>query len=816
MVKDSGMGHLRRVVRGLPTLVTALGVVAAPVQASTPYGSFLPSELGSLSSVATVEDASALAINPAAMGFQRSSEIFLSRSLNGNDATHALFTGGGGGSAWQQFRTPQDRFLNQYLFGGAWTPFNGLALGGSFGLMQFLDAQGGNAADLGLSMSYRPSPWFSAGLVVNHLNQAAVGRRIEGTGLGLDVATLKRRYRGGVAIAPGTRRILVSLDAAWEEGAAADTVDVWLGLQGEIIPGLTLRGMADPKGRISLGVGTQFGQLGAGMMAATPTGRIGSSDLMYVTSSDWTAKRSLQLGIPHLAYVRLEGDLGAQGGGLLDLRSLVYPGVLHTTRRIAQAKDDPLITGMILDLRGVTLGVGRLQELREAIAAFRAAGKTTAAYITDPDLGEYYLASACERIILHPGGSLSITGLSTTIPFFKGVLEKLGVQPQFVAIGKYKSAPEQFTRKDLSQTAKEQDQALLADQFEQMVMGIASSRRLSREEVIALINRGIWTPPAAKDKSLIDAIMYPDQVPEYLAKGPAFNYGLDVVKPDTWGEADIVAVVRIDGDITRGEGSDQDLLTGRSAGSATVTRALREIRQDDRIKAVVLRVDSPGGDAVAADEIGRELDLLRLQNKPVIVSMGDVAASGGYWVAANGVRIYAEPGTITGSIGVFTGQFVFKGLLDKLFITTETLNQGAHADYQSGLRPMTDQELDLLREGARYTYGQFLERVAQGRRMSVNRVDQLAQGRVWSGTRALDIGLVDRPGGLETAIQDAMQTAALNPDLTVLQVYPRPGSLLETFDDSTMNTQLKRATQRLETWQRTRTWLLAPSSGGVQ
>jgi protease-4 len=324
------------------------------------------------------------------------------------------------------------------------------------------------------------------------------------------------------------------------------------------------------------------------------------------------------------------------------------------------------------------------------------------------------------------------------------------------------------------------------------------------------VNKGMLTPPAAKEKGLVDDIAYPDQVPGMVEKGPANTYHLAEYKPETWAMPDKLAIVVIDGGITRGESDGGSLLDGANSGSATVTRALRELRKDDRVKAVVIRVDSPGGDAVASDEIGREIDLLRLENKPVIISMGDVAASGGYWVAANGTRIYAEPGTITGSIGVFSGHFAFRGLADKLGITTETIKRGEHADMDSGFRPMNEAELTMMREHARYTYVQFLERVSKGRRMATNRVDEIAQGRVWSGKRALDNGLVDKFGGLEAAIADARDMGKLDPHHSVIEFYPKPGSLWETFDDSTMDAKLQRTAKAMTRYSRVNTWLIAP------
>jgi protease-4 len=276
---------------------------------------------------------------------------------------------------------------------------------------------------------------------------------------------------------------------------------------------------------------------------------------------------------------------------------------------------------------------------------------------------------------------------------------------------------------------------------------------------------------------------------------------------------DVLAVVSIDGTISRGE-SGGDMINGGTSGSATITRALRELRKDDTVKAVVIRVDSPGGDATAADEIGREIDLLRLANKPVIISMGDVAASGGYWVAANGARIYAEPGTITGSIGVFSGFFSYGDLLKKVGVTTETLKRGQHADMDSGFRVLNDMETTMLRDQARYTYVQFLERVANGRKMSTSRVDEIAQGRVWAGSKALDIGLVDKLSGLEAALEDARAQAKLNADTTVLDFYPKPGSLWQTLDDSTMDAQIKHTVSAAQELSRVKSWLLMPPVEG--
>lgn len=789
--------------------VLALTVAVAPLVPTSAEaaidGIFQPQELGSLSSVASIEDASALVVNPAALSFQRGSELFLSRSVNGLQQTNLFLTGGGGGFGWQQFYTPQGRFLNDFTFGGGLDLLDTLSIGGTFSYLQFLDSMGGNSANFGLSALYRPNAWMSLGARVDNLTSPPVGGNVQ----------LPRMYRWGLAIRPGTDRLTLSLDGVWKEQDPLYAITPVAGLQGELLPGLVARAMVDGQLNYNVGLGMNFGQFSMGGLSGVTSGRVGPSDMFYVATSDLAQPRSINLSAPHMAYMRLEGELLDLPLNAFDLRQQYYPGVLHLTRRIAQAKLDPKITGLVLDLRGVASGAGKLQELRDAIADFRTTGKATVAYLYNPSMGEYYLATACDKIVQHPSGSLDIKGLSSSGTFFKGTLDKLGIRPQFVSVGKYKSAPEQFMRSDYSEPAREEAQALLDEQFAQITQGIAAARRLSQKEVETLVNRGLFTPPSAKEANLVDEVAYPDQVPGMFEKGPANTYPLREVKPATWGRPDVIAVVSIDGAITRGE-SGGDLINGTSSGSATITRALRDIRKNDMVKAVVIRVDSPGGDATASDEIGREIDLLRLANKPVFISMGDVAASGGYWVAANGVRIYAEPGTVTGSIGVFSGFFSFGGLLDKVGVTTQTLKRGEHADMESGVRPLNEQELTMLRDQARYTYVQFLDRVAKGRKMSQSRVDEIAQGRVWAGSKAQEIGLVDKLAGLEAALEDARSEAELSPATTVLDFYPKPGSLWETLDDSTMDAQLKNTVKAAQDYQRVKSWLLMPPMEGAR
>lgn len=796
---------LRSLMRDRPgRLALALAcwwVPTAPAWAQTASGSspLYPTELGTLSSVAGVVDATALGVNPAALAFQSGSEAFLSRSLWGSaEATNLFLAGPSWGSSWQQLRHSSG-YLNAFNSGAAWPLGYGLAVGGRLGLLQGLGTGGGAAPDLGLGLLLRPSAWFSAGLALDHLTQPALG-----------ASPLARRYRLGMALRPLGPRLTLNADLGWREGDPWLQAQPWAGLTAEPWPGLWLRASGNLQGEASLGMGVELGHLASGLMVPAPglPGAGGGQAIAYARTTERRAPRPLPLGPEGLAYFRLEGDL-SQDPSWWSFGEVPQPGVLALTQALARAGQDPKVTGVVLHLGTLSLGMGRLQELREAILAFKATKKSTLAYLSDGSLGSYYLACAADTIAMHPGGALDVKGFASTDYFLRGLLDKLGVVPQFVGVGRFKSAPEAYERGGRSEASREQDEALLDAMFGQVVGAIAQARRRDPAEIRRVIDRAILTPQLARELGLIDQIAYPDEVPA-LAKAPgAWAYRLEPERVEVWGEPDQVALVLVDGPMARGV-SSRNLLQGASVGSDTIARTLRALREDARVKAVVVRVESPGGDALAADEMGRELDLLRLAGKVVVISMGDVAASGGYWIAANGTRIFAMPGTITGSIGVFSGYFATAGLMAKLGVVPETLRRGLHADMDEGHRLRDAAELDLLRDQARHTYGQFLARVAKGRRMEGARVDAVAQGRVWAGAQAQALGLVDELGGLEAALAEARRLAKLDPARSVLELYPKPLAPWELGQDSGMEGQLRRTAQVMRQLTTPHTWLMAP------
>jgi protease-4 len=428
-------------------------------------------------------------------------------------------------------------------------------------------------------------------------------------------------------------------------------------------------------------------------------------------------------------------------------------------------------------------GWGKVQELRDAIARFRKSGKPAYAHLEFAGNKEYYLATACSKIYAVPNAILDVSGLKSETTFFANTLDKLGVQAQFEGVGKYKNAPNQFTETGFTEPHREQMEALLDSVYEQYVAGIRSSRNKSADETQAAIDAGPYDGDTALDAGLVDELLYADQLRDRLkdadsvtpgryAKGSSRGFGFDR-RPK-------IALVYAVGEIVGGE-SQGGPFGGQVAGSDTVAAALKEAREDDSVRAIVLRVDSPGGSGTASDVIWREVVLAR-KAKPVVVSMGDVAASGGYYIAMAGDAIVAQPSTITGSIGVFGGKFTLKGLYDKIGITKEILTRGRNADLFTEYRPWDEEERAKFRGLMVAFYDDFLKKAAEGRKKSYEDVDAVAQGRVWTGTEALRHGLVDKLGGLDVAVGLAKERAkiAQGQEVNVVVVPERKG-LLQTI-----------------------------------
>jgi protease-4 len=474
------------------------------------------------------------------------------------------------------------------------------------------------------------------------------------------------------------------------------------------------------------------------------------------------------------------------------------PGLNEILDNLDKAAADPAIQGIFLDLTSLNAGTATIEEIRNALIKFKKSGKFIWAYSEVFSQGSYYLATAADKIYLHPTGLAELKGLRSEILFFKGTLDKLGVEPQVFRHGRFKSAVEPFIQDKLSDANKAQMRTFLFSIWNHMISGISKSRNISEKELLAIASEiKVTNAPAAKQYKLVDDLKYRDEVLELL-KTKTKAESIDKLNLVSLGDmknahdtrerkkGNKIAVVYAEGDIVDGEGQDDQV------GSIPFAKALRKARLDDKIKAVVLRINSPGGSALASETIWREV-MLTKKVKPVVVSMGNLAASGGYYIAAPADVIVAQPNTITGSIGVFGLFFNGKGLVNQLGVTIDTVKTTPMADIMTSSRSVTPRESEIIQAEIERIYDNFITRVAEGRKMTKAEVDSIAQGRVWTGVDAKRIKLVDEFGGLDYAISVAAKRAKLTEyRITELPVVKDPfEKILENLGQKPVESLLK-------------------------
>jgi protease-4 len=457
---------------------------------------------------------------------------------------------------------------------------------------------------------------------------------------------------------------------------------------------------------------------------------------------------------------------------------------------IRKAKTDPRVAGILLRPGSVSSPFwAKLQELRGALDDFKTSGKYVYAWLEYAGDREYYLASAADRVYLLPSASLDLTGVATYEIFLRGTFDWIGTYPDFLHVGDYKTAVNTYLEKTYTPAHREMSESLTRSHYDQLVRAIADARKKPEPEVRALIDRGPFQPQDALRVGLIDEVAYEDELDDLLDDMRSARYvEADDYARVSWERAGVprrskIAIVNATGVINSGR-SGFDPVNGAVVGADSLVEYIRDIRANRSIRAIVLRVDSPGGSSTASDVIWRELSISRDNDRPVIVSMSDLAASGGYYIALGGDAIVAQPGTLTGSIGVYTGKFVTTGSLDKLGANIEATSQGKHAEIYSPDRRFSAEERGKIQESMQLVYDQFIERTAAARHMPPEKVDEIAQGRVWTGEQAKQIGLVDEIGGLYKAIDLAKQRARIAADEEVeLVVYPPRRSFFEVLAD---------------------------------
>ena len=460
--------------------------------------------------------------------------------------------------------------------------------------------------------------------------------------------------------------------------------------------------------------------------------------------------------------------------------------------QIKKAKVDKRISAVMLDIDFTGIGWAKADELRDTIADFKTTGKPIYAYMELATNKEYYIATACDKIFVPPTGDLFITGFAAEVMFYKGSLDKLGIEMQFVKIGAYKNAPDQYTRKEMSKEHKEVMDSLLDGLYNRYIQGIATARKKTPDEVKAMIDNAPFNSKDAQAQGLIDGANYKDEVYNELKKRLGYKDGEKIkittdsayreVTPESLGlnEGERVAVIYASGPISSGSSNDSPY-GDQTIGSDTVVKAINDAADDAKIKAIVLRVDSPGGSAFASDLIWHAIENAKKKKKPVVISMSDVAASGGYYIACNADKIVAQPSTITGSIGVFAGKPVMKGLYDWLGISSEYLLRGKNAGMFRETEKFTPEEQKKFEAMVNSTYwDEFVPRVAEGRKRDKEYIHSIAQGRVWLGEQGKQNGLVDEYGGLDKAIEIAKQLSGIPADKGVRRViFPAPRTFFQ-------------------------------------
>jgi protease-4 len=509
---------------------------------------------------------------------------------------------------------------------------------------------------------------------------------------------------------------------------------------------------------------------------------------------------SVDLSGPIPEHIGVDFSLDFLGQG-------VPPTMLEMRNLFQKAAADKRIRAIALYCQDLEVGWARAQEIRWGIEQFRKSGKPVVALLAGGSSIDYYVASAADEIYLLPEALLDVRGFRAEVTFFKDTLGKLGIEAEMENVGKYKSAVEPYSRNEMSDSFREVTNSILDEMFQQFLETTGQSRGKSAEQMKAIVDEGPFMSGEALEAGLVDGLLYEDEFRDKLKEKIEVDELTEVsrrryrnVSMDSLGLSgdNKVAVVYAVGAIMQGDSDTDPVFGGSILGSSSFNKTLERVREDDSTKAVILRIDSPGGDAFASDEMWREMQLLE-EAKPLVISMSDVAASGGYYLAMAKAPVVAYPGTYTGSIGVFFGKLNLRGFYDKIGMKKEVLTRGRYADIYTDYRSLTEPERAKLREGIEATYRTFVQKVADARGQDWDQVHEIAQGRVWLGAQAQRNGLVDEIGGFDKAIEIAKREAGLDEDAKIrLVTYPPP----KRFIDVLLNRESMAQSSRLRAFLR--------------
>jgi protease-4 len=770
----------QRALAGL-TALSALGLVSSSALAAAPPPRPSDPVADPGRSLASSDDSTAIANNPANLAYLPAPEFRWSLAWTGAASPQP-----NRGMAFG-FGVPIGPFATGLRLdwfsppGGAPAPFDanyhwlrwGLAVGGpmaSFGTTLGWGFSRSPLLDGYLSLTSgitsRLLPWLSASFVVRDWNEpvSAAGLPIE------------RSFQWGLALRPfGTRAIEAGADLALYQQSATVSAHGMLSLNlprvGRLRGDLTAYpGSSDRRFLAMAGVDVNIDrfQASAGGIFGDAVGKSGTGFYLGAAIRGYR-----EPGVPlPLKVVRL--------------RINETPGVRGNTRllkRLWRLAEDPEVAGVVLQLRAdPASSLAHAEEVADAIRGLRAHGKKVLCHLEDAGSKALFVCSQADRIAMNPAGGLRFAGLASSHMYFGGTLKKLGIRADFVRIGDHKGAAEQYTLPAGTPTG-DADHQELVDKFEEVYLhDVGGGRRIPALDLKARIAKGPFLAEEARQAGLIDTLAYADEIDRVAeemlgSRAHVVDDDNPPRPPESWGEIPKVAVVYLSGDMVDGDSQFIPFIGIKLAGSATIAKALRRAREDASVKSVVFRIETGGGSSLAADVILREA-ILTAKVKPLIVSMGSAAASGGYYASVGAREIFANRTTVTGSIGIFYGKVDVSGLLDKLGVHVEQFRSGPRADAESFYRPFTDAEHVELGVKVKQFYDTFIARVAEGRKMKPEAVDAVARGKVWTGAQALPLGLVDKIGGLREALEEARKLGNLPVDAPFIETPEEDDSLL--------------------------------------
>jgi len=691
-------------------------------------------------SVATVQRSFSPFVNPAGIAISPGLEFSYFGSVHGNDTSHTIGFSLGSIGLGTLIKNGEENFI--LTGGGSINDWIYLGTGYRFG-----DTKGYK-----FGATIRPHRLLSIGLV---------GDKVDDTFL----------FSTGVGIRPGTNRLTLTFDIEnYRKGD--NSLDYTVGLKIEPVDGIFIEGYGN-KDMWKTGVSVSFGKFGVG-------GKYGKMDETdsYDAGIVFSNERypTFMKPKPAFAELRIKGSYPEleRSGFIFERIDAPFYSLLNQIKEISE---DDACKGVILELKGPKMSMSQWEEIRNALLDFKARGKKIYTYSTYYGIGSLYLSSVADSLFLHPAGEVLIPGIQARRMYFKGTMDKLGIEAQIERIGRFKSAAELFEREDMSEEDSLQFTKYLSDVYYPVIDTIAKARGISTDSLQKLVDEGIFfNGEEALEAGIVDAIWSKEKVDSLINKTGKKGFSpigigkkkfkVERVVSRKWREdKEKIALVVAEGNIIQGKSSQGYI------GSDDMVGILEEIKNDKNIKAVVFRVNSGGGDALASELIANALKDVR-EKKPVIVSMGSVAGSGGYFISTYGNKIYADNSTITGSIGVIWASFLLKGLYDKIGISWDIIKLGEHADILSDIHKWDDYEREKIKKSAEWWYDRFTEAVASGRDTTKEYIHSIGEGRIWSGVSAKEIGLIDDVGGMLEALKEAQKMVKIKAREVV--IYPKP------------------------------------------